>query len=203
MSEPCGAMNPALLCRDSVWQGGDRQDRQQDSTRTSHPPATSECPSLAQSLPAPGFPHFPCSPIPVPAAPCSEGPVPCPLLHPLVPLSPVTLTAPGVAPLVPADEGVAKTRQDQQSQPDAQNNPDHLDGLLSWKAEGREALQTPLGGWGSRMSPAGDRTPGSWGITLLGVLSPRWGGTAPIRAGLCTDFCCPQSPVPEPRAVPR
>lgn len=85
------------------------------------------------------------------------------------------LTAPALAPLVPPDEGVAKKHQDQQGQPDTQDNPERIDGLLPWKAEGEGALQTNASG-------------------RLGVLIIPGGGTGLLRGwDRPPALCCPYS----------
>lgn len=101
------------------------------------PPWPLHPPALLQSHPTCGFWG------PTRCAPHTPGPA-APFL---------VLTAPAPALLVAADEGVAKQHQDQQGQPQAQDEPEHTDGLLPCKPEGEGALQTPAGGWGLRASP--------------------------------------------------
>lgn len=108
---------------------------------------------------APGHLQIPPWPLHPPALPQSHptcgfwGPTRC-APHTPGPAAPfLVLTAPAPALLVAADEGVAKQHQDQQGQPQAQDEPEHTDGLLPCKPEGEGALQTPAGGWGLRASP--------------------------------------------------
>lgn len=78
-----------------------------------------------------------CSPHPsfVPSLPCS-------CLSPALPI----LTAPAPALLVAKENGVARNDQYQQGQPDAQDEPEHTDEPLPYKAEGEGALKTNASG---------------------------------------------------------
>lgn len=120
-------------------------------------------------------------------------------LEPFLPCSPrppalPILTVPALAPLVPPDKDVAKKHQDQQAQPDTQDSPEHVDGLLSCKAEGEEALQTQEAGRsdharrgerravGLAYSPPAPDGPGLWRDCA--------------QRGCCAsghNFCCLQS----------
>lgn len=103
-------------------------------------------------------------------------------LEPFLPCSPrppalPILTVPALAPLVPPDKDVAKKHQDQQAQPDTQDSPEHVDGLLSCKAEGEEALQTQEAGR-SDHARVGKGELWGWDTALQPLMALGCGGTA-------------------------